>query len=281
MSFGLIKGNLAGLDPNFVAFARMAVSLVVFLPFLRLKDVKHQLRIKLVLTGMVQYGMMYAFYIGSFRYLQAYQVALFTILTPLYVTLLADMLLLRIRLWGLAMAGMAVVGAAVITFSDAGSTNVLRGFILVQASNLCFAFGQIYYRRTMRSFSDVEDGSIFALLYFGAVVLCGILTAFSAGPGDLHLGTKHVITLLYLGLVASGLCFFLWNHGARNSDVAGLAILNNAKVPLAVAFSLLIFGERASLARLAIGGAFMLAAILLNHRREQRKESHQMKRIPQ
>lgn len=272
MSFGLIKGNLAGLDPNFVAFARMAVSFVVFLPFLRVKDVQNQLRIKLVLTGMVQYGLMYAFYIGAFRYLQAYQVALFTILTPLYVTLLDDMLLLRLRLWGLAMAGMAVAGAVVISFSDAGHAFILKGFALVQASNLCFAFGQVYYRRTMRSFSDVPDGSIFALLYLGAVVLCGTLTAFSAGPADIHLGTKHVLTLLYLGFVASGLCFFLWNNGARKSDVAVLAILNNAKIPLAVAFSILIFGENASLGRLVIGGGFMFAALLLNHRRVQRRK---------
>jgi len=29
-SFGLIKGNLAGVDSNFVSFARMAFSLLVF-----------------------------------------------------------------------------------------------------------------------------------------------------------------------------------------------------------------------------------------------------------
>jgi len=37
-SFGLIKGNLAGVDSNFVSFARMAFSLLVFLPFLKYKN---------------------------------------------------------------------------------------------------------------------------------------------------------------------------------------------------------------------------------------------------
>jgi len=36
-SFGLIKGNLTGIDSNFISFARMAFSLVVFLPFLKFK----------------------------------------------------------------------------------------------------------------------------------------------------------------------------------------------------------------------------------------------------
>ena len=34
-SFGLIKDRLAGLDANFVAAARLLISLLIFLPFLR------------------------------------------------------------------------------------------------------------------------------------------------------------------------------------------------------------------------------------------------------
>ncbi|MFC1851208.1 EamA family transporter [candidate division CSSED10-310 bacterium] len=36
-SFGLIKGNLTDLDSNFVAFARLLISFIIFLPWLRLK----------------------------------------------------------------------------------------------------------------------------------------------------------------------------------------------------------------------------------------------------
>jgi len=43
-SFGLIKGQLTGLDANFVAAARLVVSLAAFLPFLRIKQVPSRLR---------------------------------------------------------------------------------------------------------------------------------------------------------------------------------------------------------------------------------------------
>ena len=85
-SFGLIKGNLSGLDPVFVAFARLGISLLFFLPFLHPKKTDMRLAFSLFRIGMVQFGVMYLAYIYAFQYLQAYEVALFTVFTPLYVS---------------------------------------------------------------------------------------------------------------------------------------------------------------------------------------------------
>jgi len=51
-----------------------------------------------------------------------------------------------------------------------------------------------------------------------------------------------LVTLLYLGAIASGLAFFLRNLGATRVATGALAVLNNLKVPLTVACSLLFFG---------------------------------------
>ncbi len=48
-------------------------------------------------------------------------------------------------------------------------------------------------------------------------------------------------TILYLGLIPSGLAFFLWNAGARRGSAGIVAVLNNAKVPLAVLVSWVVF----------------------------------------
>ena len=90
---------------------------------------------------------MYVFYIQSFRFLAAHQVALFTIFTPLYVAAAADLLEKRFRPLHLWTALLAVAGTAVIVYSGLGSAGLLAGFVLVQASNLCFALGQVLYRR--------------------------------------------------------------------------------------------------------------------------------------
>ena len=80
-SFGLIKKYLPGLDPNLVAFLRLALASLVFLPFLRRRELAPSLLLRLVLLGGLQFGVMYVAYLASYRYLQAYQVALFTIIT--------------------------------------------------------------------------------------------------------------------------------------------------------------------------------------------------------
>jgi drug/metabolite transporter (DMT)-like permease len=55
------------------------------------------------------------------------------------------------------------------------------------------------------------------------------------------LTAAQVATILYLGLVPSGLGFFLWNVGVRRSREGTAAVFNNAKVPLAIAVSWMIF----------------------------------------
>jgi len=66
--------------------------------------------------------------------------------------------------------------------------------------------------------------------------------------------------------VASGLGFWLWNAGARRVSAGTLAVFNDLKIPLAVAVSLLVFGEQTDLPRLLMGGTLVLAALLLNER---------------
>ena len=263
-SFGLIKDNLVSVDPNFVAFARLFLSLLVFLPFLRLKGISRSAALKLALVGAVQYGIMYMTYNLSFRYLQAYEVALFTIFTPLYVTLVDNLLQRRLTwLQGLA-AVVAVAGAAVIKVNGAIGNDVWLGFVIVQVSNLAFAFGQVYYKRVMAAEPGLKDRQVFAIPYLGAAVTAALGTTIFGGWASLNLGLPQVLSLVYLGLVASGLGFFLWNMGARKVNNGALAILNNLKIPLAVAVSLIVFGENANLTTLLIGGAIILLAYGLN-----------------
>ncbi len=107
-SFGLIKNQLAGLDANFIAAARLLISLLVFLPFLRVKGLTKRQMGALLLVGAVEYGIMYIAYNYAFLYLQAYEVALFTIFTPIYVTLINDAMRRRMP-WVSLLATVATV----------------------------------------------------------------------------------------------------------------------------------------------------------------------------
>jgi drug/metabolite transporter (DMT)-like permease len=263
-SFGLIKGNLTGLDSNFVSFARMALSFLVFLPFIKFRKIQPKIAIRLLLVGMLQFGIMYIAYIASFKTLQAFEVALFTIFTPIYVTLIDDALQKKFNPIYLITALLAVAGTWVIKRGELLSPQILSGFLLVQVSNLCFAFGQVYYRRVMAKTEGLKDLDVFGVAYAGAVLVTLAATLIFVPVSTITLTTKQLWTLAYLGIFASGICFFIWNLASRKVNTGVLAIFNDLKIPLAVAVSLIVFGEKTDLVSLLIGGAIVVGSLVLN-----------------
>lgn len=265
-SFGLVKKCLPGVDAAFVAFVRLALALLLFLPLWRPRRSPAPLARRLFAIGMVEFGLMYVFYIHSFRFLAAHQVALFTVFTPLYVAVFADVLERRFRLLHLWTALLAVAGTAVIVYSGWGRSALPAGFLLVQASNACFAAGQVWYRRLSAVGREWRDRDVFAWLYLGGAAAAALAMFMTPGAIDLRLGAGQMLVLLYLGLLASGVGFFLWNIGSSRVNAGTLAVMNNLKVPLAVAVSLLFFREQADILRLAVGGSVVLLALYLNGR---------------
>ncbi len=263
-SFGIIKDNLTGLNPSFVARARLGVALVTLLPFLRVRGITRKQVLQLVSIGAVQFGLMYISYNYSFQYLKAYEVALFTVFTPIYVTLVDQMLAKKVQGIGLIAALLAVIGTAIVSWASLHSSQLVLGFLIVQISNLCFAFGQVIYRRVAHSIKEARDLQIFSLLYLGGFLITGISGLVSGGFTGLRLSSIQGWTLLYLGVIASGIGFFLWNHAARRVNTGTLAVFNNLKVPLAVAVSLIFFAENADLPRLLVGGGIVLVGLALN-----------------
>ncbi len=76
---------------------------------------------------------------------------LFTVFTPLYITLIYDLLSKRRLRWSYALsAGLAVIGAAIIRY-DKVSDHFWVGLILVQLANISFAIGMVGYKRLMET----------------------------------------------------------------------------------------------------------------------------------
>lgn len=266
-SFGLIKGGLTGLPSSSVAFVRLFIAFAIFTPFLRFRTLRAGNAAKLLLIGAVQYGLMYVAYIQAFQHLQAYEVALFTVFTPIYVTLVNDLFVRRLCPISLTAVTLAVAGGIVIEYQQLGSSGLWRGFLLMQGANLCFAFGQIFYRRIMADLPEQPaDLQVFGLLYLGAALTAALATIGSDWSA-FELTIKQAGILLYLGIVASGLGFFLWNLGARRVSAGALAVFNNLKIPLGILVSVLVFGETTDWVRLLVGGVLMAAALFVNSRK--------------
>jgi drug/metabolite transporter (DMT)-like permease len=242
----------------------VALALLAFLPFLRPRAVSVSVALRLVGIGALQFGLMYLAYLAAFDSLEAYQVAVLTIVTPIFVCLAADVLDLRFRWAPLFAAILAVAGSGVIVAQKPLGRAEWWGHRARAALQhlLRARAGALPPLETPQP--QVRDRDVFAWLYLGAVLATAPLALLHGNPG----ATANAITphqlgvIVYLGVLASGAAFFLWNLGAVRVSTSSLAVMNNAKLPLGVAVSLLVFGEKTDIARLLLGGGLILAAAL-------------------
>jgi drug/metabolite transporter (DMT)-like permease len=265
-SFGLIKHHLAGVDASFVAFARLALAAVLFLPWLRFARARLRLIAQLCVLGALEFGLMYVLYLKAFQSLQAYQVALLTIVTPIWVCLSEDLLRRTISWRPLGAAGCAIIGTTIALGGAGLGRAPWHGIILIQASNLCFAFGQVWYRRLRQKDHSFQEKSLFGWLYIGAVAIVLPLVCTHLPAELARLTLDESLVILYLGLIASGVGFFLWNYGASRVPAGVLAVMNNAKTPLGLVVSLVVFGESVRLTRVVVGGVLIVLATVYAQR---------------
>jgi drug/metabolite transporter (DMT)-like permease len=98
-SFSLIGIYLAGqVDAWFSVLMRVALATIIFLPFIQLRQIEAKVALQLMGCGAIQLGIMYGFYYQSFLYLSVPEVLLFTVMTPIYITLLNDLLERRLNI---------------------------------------------------------------------------------------------------------------------------------------------------------------------------------------
>ena len=266
-SFSLIGVYLSGyVDAWFSVLMRIGIATLLFLPFLRLTKLKKETIFKLTAIGAVQLGLMYCFYFQSFNYLTVPEVLLFSVFTPIYITLLNDILSKQFHKGYLLTALIAVLGAAYIQYSSI-SENVVLGFLITQGANLCFAVGQVAYKYVLKSTPELErtpKHTIFGLFFIGAFIVS--LIAFFVFGSTEKMPTTPVQwgVLLYLGAVASGLGYFFWNQGVIRVNTGALAIMNNALIPLGLVVNILIWNKEADIKKILIGGSLIFASLAIN-----------------
>lgn len=264
-SFSLIGVYLAGkVDSDFAVLMRVAIAALVFIPFTRWQGLPRKLLAGFWLAGALQFGVTYLCLYRSFNVLTVPEVLLFTVLTPIYVTLLDDALARRFNPWSLVAALVAVGGGVIIRFERLEG-EYLIGFLLLQLANATFAAGQVLCRQLLARYPTEQPlHRFFGHFFLGALVL--VLPSFLlfGNPDKLPQTTVQWGVLLWMGLFATALGMFWWVKGSTRVDAGTLAIMNELHVPAGLLVNILIWNREANLPRLAMGGAIILASLWLN-----------------
>ncbi|MDQ0741656.1 carboxylate/amino acid/amine transporter [Pseudomonas sp. W4I3] len=264
-SFSLIGEYLAGhVDSYFAVLVRVVLAGLIFIPLTRWRAVEPAFMRSMLIIGALQFGVTYVCLYLSFRVLTVPEVLLFTVLTPLHVTLIEDALNRRFNPWALVAALVAVAGAAVIRF-DQITPNFLMGFLLLQLANFTYAAGQVMYKHLVARYpSDQPHYRRFGYFYLGALLV--VLPAFLLfGKADfLPQAPLQWGVLVFLGLVSTALGMYWWNKGACLVTGGTLAVVNNLHVPVGLLLNLLIWNQHEPLGRLALGGLVILGAVWIS-----------------
>jgi carboxylate/amino acid/amine transporter len=266
-SFSLIGVYLAGhVDSYLAVLIRVVLAGLVFIPLTRWRQVEPRFMRGMLLIGALQFGVTYVCLYLSFRVLTVPEVLLFTILTPLHVTLIEDALNRRFNPWGLLAAMVAVLGAVIIRY-DRVDSNFLGGFLLLQLANFTYAAGQVLYKHLVaRHPSDVPHYRRFGYFYLGALAVA--LPAFLLFGNAQHLpeGPQQWGVLLFLGLVSTALGMYWWNKGACLVNGGTLAVMNNLHVPVGLVINLLIWGRNEDLGKLFFGALVIVFSVWISRR---------------
>jgi carboxylate/amino acid/amine transporter len=266
-SFNLISVYLSGyVDAWLSVLMRIGIATIIFLPFLRLKKIKVETILRLIAVGSIQLGLMYCFYFQSFRFLTVPEVLRFSVWTPIYITLLNDILSKRFHKGHLITALIAVLGAAYIQYSSI-SENVFLGFLITQGANLCFAVGQVAYKYLLKTTPELQSTpkhTIFGLFFIGAFLVALIAFYILGSTEKMPTTSVQWGIIIYLGAVASGAGYFFWNKGVILVNTGSLAIMNNALVPMGLTVNLVVWNKEANIKKSIIGGSLIFALLVLN-----------------
>lgn len=112
--------------------------------------------------------------------------------------------------------------------------------------------------------NQLDDKAVFGWFFIGALIIATICYALFGNSNKLPTTSTQWGILIYLGLVASGLGYFMWNKGATLVNVGALAVMNNLLIPAGIIINVLIWNRDADIVRLSIGAAIMLGALLVN-----------------
>lgn len=262
-SFSLIGEYLSGqVDGWFAVTSRAALAMLVFLPWLLRTSLPPALVARLMAIGAVQLGVMYVCFFNAFAFLSVAEVALFTVLTPLWITLLEDIARQRFSPRYLLAAALAVLAGMVMRAQSPGD-QWLIGFVLIQAANLSFAIGQVAWRRLVHGggLGSTPQHAVFGWFFVGALLI-SLLGSLIWGDYQQRPDTPlQWGILLWLGVVASGLGYCLWNRAATVVSAGTLAVMNNALVPTAILVNLVVWQQPAPLLPLLTGSALLLLAL--------------------
>jgi drug/metabolite transporter (DMT)-like permease len=266
-TFLFIRIGLADVGPFTFAAARLAVALLVLVPLavwrheaavLDRHDVRH-----VAAAGALLLGVNYALVYWGAQHVPSAVVAILLAATPIIALALGAALRTEaVTLHKLGAVLLGFTGVVVIFGVEAAASGArsMAGIVAILVSAWCVAGAYVWMKRRASRVPPVSMAAIQNAA--GLVPLLVLAVAFEGSPLAAPWTPRSVGALLYLGLCASVLAFWLNYWLLARMDPSAMLMMGVAEVPLAIGLGALVLGERLPAGTL-VGAVCIAASVLL------------------
>ena len=254
-SFLASKYTLVTWGPFTASALRFAVALIVMAAILpRLGHslqftLKKTVLLNLFWVALTGFGFLYPLQLAGLNMISSGLSAAIMLTSPLFVLLLAGVLLREsISLQKVLALTFGVVGGCILlniqNVVDHHFENVLLGSLLTLGASISLALSVIFTRRISEEINSAP------LTFWSMLIGLMLLMPFAAletVQSGFSIGTFETwATLLYLAVICSALCFLIWNWAIAQSSPKELATTMHVKTPAAIALGAIVLGEALS-----------------------------------
>lgn len=106
----------------------------------------------------------------------------------------------------------------------------------------------------------------FAWFYMGAFMVAVVAWFMLGNAQKMPATTLQWGILVFLGVAASGVGYFMWNYGATQVDAGTLGIMNNMHVPAGLLVNLAIWHQQPHWPSFIIGAAVIVASLWVHRK---------------
>ncbi|MFF4159286.1 DMT family transporter [Streptomyces sp. NPDC001678] len=259
-AFPAIRVALDGYEPTAMAVLRLAVAVVLLLPFVftgRISRLRRGDALRMAgfgLTGMTAYQLL--LYAGE-RHVEGGTAAMLVATSPVFATVLG-MLVLRERpgAWGVGGLLVALTGALVVALSGGGGGGSRSGMAMVVLAAAAQATSFILQKPLLRRYSGMD--CIFYGSLFGLVPL--LFFAPKAASQVAAAGWQQSAAVVWLGLGCTVLAFCTWSRVLEAATASTSSLVLYAVPVAALALDAVLMGVLPS-PLAALGGLIVLAGV--------------------
>ena len=201
----------------------------------------------------------FAFQIVGLQYTTPSKNAFLTALNVVMVPFISFILLRKkISRKSIAGAAMAIVGVGLLSLEKNMSLSMGDALTLVCAVG--FAFQIFFTSEFVKKYRAVVLNFIQML----TAVLLSAICLFLFGETDFHVTPQGWLSVLYLGVVSTALCYLLQTASQKYVDETKSAIILSMESVFGTLFSILIIHEQVTL-RMVCGCIIILAAVIVSN----------------